>query len=213
MAPAAPSAIRPCRSEDVDSLARMLARAFDTDAAYRYLMPDAQTREAGLERFFAANLRIHLPARCTHVMLDENDQVMATVTLRPPQGVAVSALTMLRRGLVPFALAHGRSAVKRLFWLKHTYDALEAEASRRRPHWHVHMMAVRPDLQGQGLGSSLLRHVLDAAARIDATAPTVLTTHLETNVTYYRRAGFEVSDERTLCPPDAEAYTVWSMRS
>jgi GNAT superfamily N-acetyltransferase len=190
----------------------MLALAFDTDAAYRYLMPDAQTREAGLRRFFVANLRIHLPVRCTHVMLDASDQVLATVTLRPPRGVAISTLTMLRKGLVPFALEHGRAAVKRLFWLKSAYDALEAEASRRQPHWHVHMMAVRPDLQGQGLGSSLLRHVLDAAARSDAAAPTVLTTHLQANVTYYRRAGFEVSDERTLSPPNAEAYTVWSMR-
>lgn len=204
--------MRACEARDVGALAGMLARAFEGDAAYRYLMPDASTREAGLRQFFEGNLRLHLAHRCTHVMVDAEGGLMATVTLRPPRGIAISPLTMLRHGLIPFALAHGIGAVKRMLWLKETYDAVEQQTAQGRPHWYVHMMAVRPDLQGKGLGGRLLRHVLDDAARTEPDCPTVLGTHLPINVTYYQRAGFQVSDERTLTPPGSSPYTLWSMR-
>lgn len=204
--------IRPCTTQDVDATADMLAHAFEVDEAYRYLMPNAATRTNGLRGFFAGNLRVHLAHRCTQVMLDAEQRVIATVTLRPPGGIHISGGTMLRHGLLPFAFSHGVAAVKRMFWLKAIYDDLEANAAQRSAHWYVHMMAVHPEHQGQGLGSQLLRHVLDAAHKVDANANTVLTTHLQANVTYYRRAGFEITDQRTLTPPGSHPYTVWSMR-
>ena len=200
--------LTPLRSEHVKRTAAMLAHAFEVDAAYRYLFPDPQQRPRGLEDFFARNLRTHLPYRCTQVVLDDRSEPFATVTVRPPGGIHISTLTMLRRGLLPFALAHGRAAVERLFWLKRTYDALEADASRGEPHFHVHMMAVAPDRQGRGEGGRLLERVLASATA----APIVLTTHLAINVAFYQRAGFIVVDERTLQPPGADPYPVWSMR-
>lgn len=193
-----------------DATARLLARTFDDDAAYRYLFPATDARERGLADFFARNLRTHLPYRCTHVAYERTGEPLATVTLRPPGGIPISLFTMLRQGLMPFALAHGGAAVKRLLWLKDTYDALEARVGHAAPHWHVHMMAVRRDRQGQGVGSALLRQVLEAT---DASPhPIVLTTHLPENVVFYRRAGFEVFAEDTLEPPRSPAYKAWSMR-
>jgi ribosomal protein S18 acetylase RimI-like enzyme len=208
--PREPVSVTPVRTEHVATLAPMLARAFDLDPAYQYLIPDGATRLTGLTKFFSGNLRTHLPHACTHVSLDERGPC-ATVTLRPPGGVHVSTLTMLRHGLLPFSFAHGHSAVKRLLWLKETYDALEAEAAQRRPHWYVHMMAVRPDHQGRGLGSRLLERMLAETADRATPMQSVLTTHLRQNMAFYQRAGFEVIDERTLEPPDGLPYTVWSM--
>ena len=208
--PHAPLNVTPVRTEHIAALAPMLGRAFDVDAAYQYLMPDAARRLDGLTEFFSGNLRVHLPHACTHVSLDERGPC-ATVTLRPPGGVPISTLTMLRHGLVPFAFAHGRAAVKRLLWLKKTYDALEAEAAQNRPHWYVHMMAVRPDQQGRGLGSRLLEHMLARTADAGTPLQCVLTTHLRQNLVFYQRAGFELTGERKLEPPDASPYTVWAM--
>jgi GNAT superfamily N-acetyltransferase len=208
--PSEPVNVMAVRPDHVATLAPMLARAFDVDAAYQYLMPDAEKRLTGLTAFFSGNLRTHLPHACTRVSLDERGPC-ATVTLRPPGGVHISTLTMLRHGLLPFAFAHGRSAVNRLLWLKETYDALEAKAARGRPHWYVHMMAVRPDRQGQGLGSRLLERLLAETADRGARVPSVLTTHLRQNLAFYERAGFETTDERTLEPPNGLPYTVWSM--
>jgi GNAT superfamily N-acetyltransferase len=75
------------------------------------------------------------------------------------------------------------------------------------------MMAVRPKFQGQGHGSRLLAHVLEAARSELPSTPTTLTTHQTRNVTYYERLGFSITNERTLHPPGASPYTVWSMRS
>jgi GNAT superfamily N-acetyltransferase len=198
------------RAEQIDTLAPLLAHAFDIDPAYRYLIPDPHERVAGLTHFFASNLRTHLPHRCSYASL-ASGRTAATVTLRPPGGIPISALTMLRRGLLPFAFRHGRSAVQRLFWLKNTYDALEKDAANGRPHWHVHMMAVDASLQGRGLGSQLLTEVLERTVDAQAFSPCVLTTHLPQNVVFYQRAGFEVRAERQLQPPDGAPYTVWLM--
>lgn len=196
------------QARDVPAVASMLARSFEVDAGYRFLFPDASTREAGLADFFARNLRIHLPHRCTRVARDGSGPV-ATVTVRPPGGVHVSMATMLRHGLLPLALSRGISTVRRLLWLKNTYDAIEQELGAGRPYWHVHMMAVREDRQGGGVGSGVLAAALSDC---DASIPVALTTHLEKNVVFYRRAGFDVVFERTMRPPSSAPYTVWAMR-
>jgi len=202
--------VAPLEVGSVDALAALLASTFDADEGYRYLFPRADERPRGLTDFFTRNLQVHLPYRCTYVAHDAEGQLLAAVTLRPPGGIPISLATMLRRGLLPFALAHGRAAVKRLFWLKDTYDALELSAARGEPHWHVHMMAVRRDHQGRGVGSALLGRVIDRVG--NSKHPTTLTTHLPENVAFYRRASFVVTAEQTLQPPGERAYTVWSMR-
>lgn len=204
--------MRPAEAKDVPVLARMLAAAFVDDPAYGYLMQGVNPLAPALAEFYQRNLRVHLPYRCTHVMTEASGDIVATATLRPPEGVPISMLTMLRHGLLPFALDHGLTAVKRLLWLKDTYDEIETEIVSG-PHFYVHMMAVRPASQGQGHGSRLLAHVLDAERQRRPTTPTTLTTHQTRNVTYYERLGFTVTNERTLHPPGARPYTVWSMRS
>lgn len=203
-------ASEPLRATEIMSVALLIARAMEVDPAYRYLFPEDATRTARLSDLFARNLRTHLPHACTHV-LHQDGVCAGTVTLRPPAGVPISKLTMVRRGLLPFVLAHGPRAVERLFWLKGTYDALEREVARGKPHWHVHMMAVRSDLQGRQLGSRLLKQVLESNLEREPARVTVLTTHLPRNVVFYRRCGFEVVDERRLQPPRGEPWTVWSM--
>lgn len=203
--------IEPLAHGEVPALAALLADSFRDDAAYRYLLRAEADPTPGLARFFERNLRTHLPYRCTYVARDRSGALLATVTARPPGGVPISAATMVRRGVIPFMFAHGPSAVKRLVWLKDTYDALEQRAAGHAVHWHVHMMAVRRDAQGRGIGSAVLRDVLERSEQA-GTHPIVLTTHLPENVAFYRRARFEVTAEQALAPPGARPYTVWSMR-
>jgi GNAT superfamily N-acetyltransferase len=212
-APSAELRVSSLSARLIEPTARMLAHAMEVDPAYAYMFPSSRERARGLPAFFARNLRTHLPHRCTYVACDASERLIATVTLRPPGGVPISTLTMLRRGLLPFLLAHGHDPVRRLFWLKRTYDALELEAAQGGAHSHVHMMAVAPERQGAGIGSRLLARVLSLRPPVQTPLPTVLTTHLERNVVFYRRAGFQVVDERVLEPPGGRAYRVWSMRA
>jgi GNAT superfamily N-acetyltransferase len=205
--------VRPLAVTDVPRAATLLAAALDDDPAYRFLFPHPAERTRGLRDLFARNLHTHLPYRCTSVALD-GDRLVGTVTFRPPGGFAISVWTMLRRGLIPFGLAHGTSAVRRLFALKETYDDLENRLSRGERHWYVHMMAVDPQAQGRGIGARLLHEVLSQTADAvgSVRAPAVLTTHKERNVVFYKRAGFEVDDVRAVSLMREPSYRVWSMR-
>lgn len=194
----------------IEQTAAMLARAFDIDAAYRYLFPGDE-RAAALSDLFRRNLSIHLPYRCTRVAC-EGDRVVATLTIRPPGGIDDGPLVLLRHGFLPFALARGPRAIRRLLWLKSTYGRLEDEAASGRPHWHLHMVAVEPQMQGRGIGTQLLSESLEAAIGPASEHPIVLTTHLEQNLAFYKGAGFLVCGERRLQPPDGQPFVVWSMR-
>lgn len=203
-----PLRIQPIASSAIPAVAAMLARSFEVDAGYRFLFPDARTREVGLADFFARNLAIHLPHGCTKVAV--SDGVVATVTVRPPGGVPISTWTMLRHGVLPMVLTNGTAYLRRLLWLKNTYEAIEHELGAGRPYWHVHMMAVHEKQQGMGLGSQVLAQALAPCAA--QPVPIMLTTHREVNVVFYRRAGFDVVDERMMKPPGGEPYTVWLMK-
>ncbi len=202
--------VRRLEPNDVPATAGLLAEAMAEDPAYAFLFPRPSERRRGLGDFFARNLRTYLPHRCTSV-LTVGGAVAATATLRPPTGIPISMMTMLRRGLIPFAAAHGVSAVQRMLRLKNVYDGLEANIVNGAPHWFVHMMAVTPSRQGQGLGSQLLQRVLEAHTEASS-APTVLTTHQERNVVFYRRARFEVADLREVALEESPPYRVWCMR-
>lgn len=196
----------------IPQAARVLAEAMQVDAAYQYLFPDPEERLRGLARLFRGNLGVHLAHRCTYVGLNASSRVTATVTLRPPGGIAISRLRMLRHGMLGFVLAHGRAALRRLLWLKATYDALEVELAGRKPHGYVHMMAVATAQQGRGVGSELLGRVLPAYLERHPGIHTVLTTHIAQNQAFYQRAGFSTTWERVVRPPDdAAPYTVWGM--
>lgn len=193
--------------ETVPAAARVLARAFEVDPAYRHVLPGAG-REEGLTRLYTGMLSVHLPHRCTWVWR-EDGAVRAAATVRPAGGVPIGAATMLRHGLLPFAWACGASAVRRLLWLKGAYDALEAELAAGRPHHLVHLVGVAPERQGAGVGGRLVAGALQRACRPGV--PALLTTHLERNVVFYRRLGFEVTFERRVEPEGAPGWTVWGM--
>ncbi len=206
--------VRKLEPAEIGATAALLAKAMDDDPGYRFLFPRQRDRPAGLEDFFARHLRTHLPYRCTYVGLI-GPAVVATVTMRPPGGVSISVWTMIRRGLLPFALAHGHRAVQRLLTLKDTYDAIETRLARGERHWLVHMMAVDPSRQGKGLGSHLLNRVLDTAVgtrAADGAPPVVLTTHKQRNVLFYQRAGFAVERLEDVSLMGDAPYSVWSMR-
>lgn len=83
------------------------------------------------------------------------------------------------------------------------------EVERRHPHephWYLVLLATDPSVQGRGIGSALLAPGLEACDRDGL--PAYLETQKESNVSWYARAGFVVSDEVRLpgTPP------IWCLR-
>ncbi len=75
------------------------------------------------------------------------------------------------------------------------------------PHWYLMVVGVDPELQGQGVGSALVREVLAFADR--ESKPCYLETSEHRNLSFYERVGFAVLEEATLSKGGPKA---WAMR-
>ena len=195
------------RTAQVAEAAGLLAAALHDDPAYAFVFPSG-SKPGAREEFFCRHLSNHVPHQCAFVRAGTRGEVDATVTLRPPGGVPLSRFTKLR-AFVPFGFAHGFDVLRRLSQIQDAYEAFERRASSG-PYWHVHMMGVRPELQGKGIGGALLDDVL--ATTRGSREPIVLTTHKEINVRFYQRAGFDVAFEELLPLPASQPYRIWCMR-
>lgn len=74
------------------------------------------------------------------------------------------------------------------------------------PHWYLALLATDPIVQGRGFGTALLAPILERCDREGL--PAYLETQKESNVAWYARSGFRVSEEVRLpgAPP------VWCLR-
>jgi GNAT superfamily N-acetyltransferase len=74
------------------------------------------------------------------------------------------------------------------------------------PHWYLSVLGTDPTRQGEGLGSALLRPVLDDCDRLEI--PAYLETGTERNVQFYTRHGFRVT-ERIELPGGPSMWLMW----
>ncbi|WP_394843855.1 GNAT family N-acetyltransferase [Pendulispora brunnea] len=161
--------------------------------------------------FFRGNLAIH--AHCTYIDRDARG-IAATLTVVPPGGVRVSLPEMLKNGLASLLLAQGPSVLRRMHVLDRAFKEADT-AVAPGPHWYLHMMAVRGDLRGRGLGSKLasacLQRIVDEDDTHDRHYPTTLATQLETNCVFYRRLGFVDAGARIMMGAAGAPYTTFLM--
>jgi ribosomal protein S18 acetylase RimI-like enzyme len=181
---------------EVPQLAGALARAFDDDPVMTWIFPDPETRPKRLAGLFALTLRRH-HLRHGEVWTTEGLPGAAAWCApgqwRIPTGDQLRNLPSLLRLIGP-----------RLF----TRLGGMAESERRHPgeaHWYLATLGLEPAAQGRGLGSDLLRPVLE---RCDAEG---LGAYLECskrdNIAFYRRHGFDVTCDIQL----GDGPTVWGM--
>jgi ribosomal protein S18 acetylase RimI-like enzyme len=166
----------------------VLARAFQDDPAWVWLVPDAQRRADLLPWLF----RIGFDVTAADVYATPGPILGAARWLPPGRqtlkiGATLRALvtTPLRLGTAtgPF-LAYGRAV-----------EQLRAEVAGGA-HWYLAGIGVDPSAQRHGVGAALMRPGVLAAAK--AGLPTVLLTNNETNLTFYEKQGFRtVRETRT----------------
>ncbi len=163
----------------------VLARAFQDDPAWVWLLPDEVRRARLLPWLF----RVGFDVTAADVFVTEG-QVLGAARWLPPGraamrvGPTLRALvtTPLRLGAAtgPF-LAYGRAV-----------EQLRADVAGG-PHWYLAGIGVDPAAQRQGVGSALVRPGIEAAAA--AGLPTVLLTNNEANLPFYESQGFVVVRE------------------
>jgi ribosomal protein S18 acetylase RimI-like enzyme len=188
---------------DAEATGEVLAAAFFHSAVFAFLHPDTERRARRLPALLAAMTRLAVR------------HGEATALGSPPHAVALW-LYLDREPLTEadYAAA-GMGDVNALL------DAGETErvaaltghmddAHTRvmdGPHWYLPFLAVAPAYQGQGMGSLLMRHVLDRASA--AGLPCYLDSADERNVRFYGRLGFRIVETGVV--PGSELRT-WALR-
>ena len=188
--------VRRLSAADRARVALMLARAFDDDPLAEHIFPSKRMRPRGLRSFFSIQLRhMFLPAGQSFVTGDLTSAALWVPPGRGPLGLGAA----LR--LVPL-VRFTRTRTSRTLRLLAAVDARHP----RDPHWYLGVLGTDPPVQGRGLGSAVMAPVLE---RCDAEGvPAYLESSKERNVPFYRRHGFEVTEELRL-PGAPPLWLMW----
>jgi ribosomal protein S18 acetylase RimI-like enzyme len=177
--------VRRARAQEIPALAAMLARAFHDDPVAGWAWKPDGLRPRALERFQAVRMRQLI----AHEEVWTTDDLTCAALWAPP-GHWHSTLRETAQ-LVPSFL-HPR-LLARLGLVALGWEKLERAHPREPPHYYLAVLGTEPSAQGSGLGSAVLRAVLDQCDRDGVGA--FLESSKESNIAFYARHGFRVTDE------------------
>lgn len=185
---------------DLDNVAAALADAFRDDPVFAWLIPPATPRrDEKMLTFFASMARSYL-RRDKHVYVVGDGRAAALWSA--PGAWTLPFSEMLRE--TPSAIkAFGRNTF-RAVRLQLQVESLHPKEPK---HWYLGYLGTRCDSQGEGLGSAMLREVLDAADA--AHVPAYLESSNERNLTLYKRHGFEVVQEIRALDRGPSIWRMW----
>ncbi|MDQ3849245.1 MAG: GNAT family N-acetyltransferase [Actinomycetota bacterium] len=195
MATRTPLRVRPARAEDFAPLAAMLARAFYDDPVTAWFYPDDARRLRHVRRFFGIRLRQLAPQRQIYTTPDHVGAALWTVPGRWREDLRQTVMLL---PMLPVLLPH---------FLRSSRAMREVERRHPvEPHYYLSVLGTEPDRQGGGVGSALLAPVLE---RCDADGvPAYLESSKESNVGFYARHGFDVT-ERLQLPNGPPLWLMW----
>ena len=187
---------RRARAADHAAVRTAMAEAFFDDPVFRWATPDDELRRRGLPAFFglvADALAAHDETWCTgEGVLGAALTVPAGSEPMSEEGEAFAAHCAELAG--PFADR----------WLE-IMALLDDNHPHHTDHHYIWFLGVRPQWQGRGHGTALLRALLDRADRTDTSVYLEATS--PDNRRLYQRHGFQVVDELAL----AGAPPLWTM--
>ena len=177
----------------------VLARAFQDDPAWRWVLPDERRRAALLPWLFRTGFEV------SEADVWATDGELRGIARWLPPGRPVVHIGAMLRALVTTPL-RVREGTNRFFAYGRAVEAMRAGAVPE-PHWYLAGIGVDPSYQRRGIGTALLVPGIEGAAK--AGLPCALITNSERNLDFYERSGFAVIQEgRT---PD-DGPRAWMMR-
>lgn len=185
------AALRTVTAADLPALSGTLAAAFHDDPVFAWWIDDDARRREILPAFFRVIAAAHLTTGEVHAAAG-----LSSVAVWSPPGAEDDE-----------ALA-GAVADVTAEYTERAFELLERTAERHPtdPHWYLFLLGTRPGHRSRGLGSALMRPVLE---RCDASGmPAYLEATSERGRELYRRHGFDVVDEIRL-PQGPSLWPMW----
>ncbi|HVF75685.1 MAG TPA: GNAT family N-acetyltransferase [Acidimicrobiales bacterium] len=193
------TAVRKATYADVPALSAALARAFEDDPIFEWLLPPGRTKR----RMDRLTKSMEVALRVLHLSHDSTwttPDLAGAAVWDPPDKWKTGPRDMLRGVPAMAWVLRGR--------LLPGIRALSAVERKHPPgsHWYLAILGTEPAAQGKGVGTALLEPVLRQCDERGEEA--FLESSKERNVPYYARFGFEVVGEVQF--PDG-GPTVWQM--
>ena len=190
------TSVRGVTADELDALGAVLGRAYADDPVWTWVYPQTD-RSRRLARMFRSLLRATRDRGAT--VLTDQARRGAAIWQRSDDR-SLGALGNLRVGTTMIAsgarIRRGQ-AVMRAIERRHP----------KEPHWYLAVLGTDPAHQGEGVGSALVRHVLDDPA--NTPEPAYLETETEANVPFYERHGFEVIGQLDVPSGGPHLWLMW----
>jgi ribosomal protein S18 acetylase RimI-like enzyme len=189
--------VRKVTAADVPQVAAALARSFHDDPVMTYIVP-TKNQPLRMRQFFESEIKyLSMPLGDSYTT---GDEVMGAALWSPP-GKWKPSWSALLRSAPSFVRTIGlnmRSALNLMGVVDRKHP--------REPHYYLSTLGTDPHFQRSGVGSALLQPVLQ---RCDEEGiPAYLESSKDVNVPYYRRHGFEVTEEVTV-PGGPTLWLMW----
>jgi len=186
----------------IDTASQMLCHAFDRDPMLGYITQDAGSRKPDIiKNFCTAILRYSQPYHHTYTTED----LKGIAVWIPPGYFPINFVQLFQSGLYTLPFKLGFKGFRR--WLSlFTLDTYHRQ-DLPEPHWYLLLLAISPEHQGQGVGSSLLAPILTQADYKQI--PCYVEVFTEAAVNFYRKHGFEMVRTVLL---SKHAPCFWTMR-
>jgi ribosomal protein S18 acetylase RimI-like enzyme len=184
---------RRARADDYATVVRVLARAFENDPVANYMM-----KRDHMERAFGTFFK-HSVLPHDEAWLSGEDGVALWT---PPGKWNATGLNLLAMAPTLLAAVGATKLVARARAAQRV-----SELHPREPHWYLFAIGVDPAMQGKGIGSKLIRVVME---RCDAEKKAAyLEASTETNARLYERHGFAVTEELRVAKDAPPMWLMW----
>ncbi|HLH61063.1 MAG TPA: GNAT family N-acetyltransferase [Ktedonobacteraceae bacterium] len=190
-------------AQGVRQASGVMARAFQDEPAWKYLIPDASKRSRWLPSFFSIVIRYTL----LYGEVYTTPSLEGVACWLPPGNTTPRLSQLVRLGIrhASLGFALGWTGFRRHATMEAYDSAVHAQFAPGK-HWYLWGLGVDPTYQGQGIGGMLLQPVL-ARAEADR-LPCYLETSTAKNVSFYSKHGFVVVHEGKV--PKSQLYA-WAM--
>ena len=179
------------QKKDLVAAAKVMAAAFSDDASIRYLLGGENMGNNDWKYFLCVLKSIY--GKC--IMLSADEYINNLLILFPPQLKAVPTMPFILNGGIGLCCSFGINLFLRSLNYENNCQTVKSRYITCDT-WYCMCFVVAPQMQGQGIGSRLIKPVLQV---LDSNhIPLYLETHKDVNVSIYKHLGFETVDKSNI---------------
>lgn len=190
--------VRRATAADVDSMAAQLCRSFFDDPVMGFVFRNERRRNQGMYRYFTSQMRgDYLPFGGCYTTDDHTGAAIWGPAGKPLLTGIAGVANLVK--VLPYVTTHLKSTLQLINMMESMHP--------HEPHWYLATLGTDPEVQGKGVGSALMRVVLDHCD--DEGLPAYLESSKERNVPFYSRHGFAVVKEVPIPGGGPKIWTMW----